>query len=153
MALVLNASAETQVFRVHGNTFSMKAGQIKSFQDNIADFIGKERKELGLVILPAELEDLDYRQSPEGISLLEKHRKEGVDNRVKCLRQVIYNNQVSLKRDLEMANIKADPKVFASDGEIAAYEEMAKYQRQLEDAEQAKLDRIKELERKIKPLG
>lgn len=151
MALVMNASAETANFKVYGNHFSMKPGQIKTFQDHVARFIAitDTTRNLGLVTLPDDLEDLDYRQSEDGKRTLDEKRKEGIDNRVSCLRQIIYNNQVSLRQDLERANIKADPRVYASLGEVKAYEELAGYQIHKEDEDKKKVDRIKALEAKI----
>jgi hypothetical protein len=65
-------------------------------------------------------------------------------------REIIYNNQVSLRRDLEVANIKADPAVFASKGEIESMRLVAKYQKRTEDAEQAKIDEVKKLMGQVK---
>jgi hypothetical protein len=152
MALVMNASNEIATFRVFGNHFTLKPGQIKSFQENIARFISinETTKNLGLVTLPDELEDLDMRQSPEGKAILEDKKKDGVNNRIAFLRQLVYNNQVSLRQDLEKANIKADPRVFASSGEMGAYEELVKYQAKKEDEDQKKVARIKALEDQLK---
>lgn len=152
MSLVMNASAEVQEFKVFGNHFTLKPGQIKNFQENIAHFIAIERRGWGLVVLPEEFEDLDFRQSLEGQKLLEEKRAEGVAARIGRLKEIIYNNQVSLRRDLEMANIKADPKIYASDGEVSAYRELVKYQQKQEDAEQRKVDELKNLEKQVKGM-
>ena len=152
MALIMNASADAVDFKVFGSHFTMKAGQIKTFQDHIARFIAtnESTRNKGLVVLPDELEDLDVRQSSEGRALIEAKKKDGVNNRIAHLRQVIYNNQVSLRQDLEKSNLKADPRSFASEGEIAAYEELVKYQSSKEDEDQKRIDRIKALESKLK---
>lgn len=149
MALIMNASCEVQTFRVFGNTFTMKPGQIKQFQENMAHFIAVDRRDLGMVALPEELEDIDYRASEEGKKIIEEKRKEGVENRVRKLRELIFNEQVSLKQDLDQANVKADPRIFASKGMIGHYEELAKYQISKDDDEQRKVEHIKELESKI----
>lgn len=152
MALVMNASTETVEFKVYGNHFTLKPGQIKTFQDHMARFvaINDTTKGLGLITLPDELEDLDYRSSPEGKTILDTKREEGINNRITCLRAVIYNNQVSLRQDLERSNIKADPRAFATAHEVKAYEELVKYQAKQDDEEQSKVARIKELEAKLK---
>lgn len=149
MALIMNASCETQTFRVFGNTFTMKPDQIKNFQDNIAHFIVVDRKDLGLVALPEELDDIMFRDSQDGRDLLAQKKKEGVENRVRKLRELIYNEQVSLKQDLERGNIKVDPRIFASEGMVDKYKELAKYQATKEDEEQRRIDVIKDLEKKI----
>lgn len=149
MPLVLNASCEIQHFKVFGNHFTLKPGQIKNFTDEIAKFCGYQRRDQGLIELPAEFEEQDYMNSPHGQERLLKLKAEGVKNRVLALRAVVYNNQVSLRQDLEKANIKIDPRILASDGEVSAMEELAKYQDQGDDAAQKKLERIKELEKKI----
>lgn len=149
MALILNASCETQHFKVFGNHFSLKPGQIKNFTDEIAKFIGYQRRDQGLVELPAEYEEHEYMNSDAGKQRLLTFKAEGIKNRVLALRAVVYNNQVSLRQDLEKANMKIDPRVLASDGEVSAMEELAKYQDQGDDAAKNRLERIKELEKKI----
>lgn len=152
MALVMNASADTVEFRAYGSHFSMKSGQIKTFQDHIARFIvtNESTRSLGLVGLPEELEDIDFRQSAAGLAAVEEKKKEGVNNRIAHLRQVIYNNQVSLRQDLEKSNLKADPRAFASEGEVKAFEELVKYQAKKEDEDQKRIDKIKALESRLK---
>lgn len=149
MGFILNASIEEVNTKVFGNHFSLKPGQVKQFSDEIAHFMVKERGYLGLVDMPPEWEDLDYRESEPGKSVLITKKEEGINKRVDHLRRVIYNNEVSLRRDLEQANIKADPKVFASTGEVAAYREVVKYQKANNDATQAQVDELKGLEKQI----
>lgn len=150
MAFIMNASAEEQTVKVRGNYFHFKPGQIKQFDDSFAHFMVTERAYLGLVDLPRQFEDLEFKGTEEGKKILAEKAKQGIDARVKHLRSVIYNNEVSLRQDLEKKNIKVDPKVYASDGEIAAYEELIKYQSKDSDAAQKRVDRIKELEAKLK---
>lgn len=146
----MNALPEEQVVTIHGAVFTFKPLQIKNMTESKAHFLCTDRREEGFVGLPDSIDDPDFKSSPEGKALIEAKRKEGVENHVAKLRQVIYNMQVSLRQDLEKANIKADPRVFASEGEIAAMERLAKYQVKKEDSEQKKIDRIKELEKAIK---
>jgi hypothetical protein len=150
MGLVFNASAEDQHIVVFGNHFTMKAKQIKNFEDRISNFIMTERREFGLVTLPEEFMEPEFKNSPEGKAILEEKEREGIEARTKHLRAVIYNNEVSLKQDLERANIKVDPKVYASSGEVAAYRELAKYRKAQEDLDQAKVEELKKLEAEIK---
>lgn len=145
MALVYNATEELQSFKAAGNWFTFKPKQMKQMDDAIAHFIATERQEFGMVLLPEELSDPEYKASPEGKELLEQKTEQGINSFVSALRQVIYNNQVSLRQDLQQANIQADPASFASDGELKAMELVAKYQRAKNDDEQKKIDKVKEL--------
>jgi hypothetical protein len=149
MGLVMNASCETQVFKVFGNVFTLKPGQIKMFQDNISQEIAISRRSFGLVQLPEEFTDPEFARSEEGKKLLLAKKAEGIQNRVQYLKTIVYNLQVSLKNDLDKANLKVDPRALASEGEIAAMEELAKYQDNEEDEKHKKLERVKELEKKL----
>lgn len=149
MALIHNASAEKQHVVVYGQHFDFAPGQTKNLQEHFAHMMATDKAYMGLVSLPAEFEDPMYASTEEGKKVLEERRATGINNRISHLRQVIYNNEVSLRRDLEMKNMKVDPKLMASDGEIAAYEELVKYQKKQEDEAAAKAARIAELQKKV----
>lgn len=152
MPLIMNATHEAQTIVAFGNHFKLAAGQIKMFNENISHFIATERRHQGVVALPEQFEDVEFRSSAEGQRLLAEYRQQGILARINHLKSIIYNNQVSLRQDLEKANIKADPRVFASEGEIAAMEELVSYQTRQEDETAKKVDRIKELEKQIGKL-
>ncbi len=149
MAFVMNASCETQETKVFGNYFTLTPGQIKNFQDHIAFELTTSRAHQGFVTLPDEFEDPSFKNSDAGKQIIAQKKAEGVNARCRYLKEIVYNNQVSLRQDLEKANIKADPRVFASAGEIAAMEDLARYQDKSEDEAKAKVERIKDLEKKI----
>ncbi len=149
MALILNASEKAQHVTVFGNHFVLKAGQVKNFQDNIAGFLSVDRADMGFVALPEEFMDPSYGATPEGKEIFEKARAQGVAARIRHLKQIVYNLQVSLRQDLDKNNIKADARTFASDGEIDAMEELLSYQKAEEDETKKKVDRIKEIESKL----
>jgi hypothetical protein len=150
MPLIMNATDETVQVKALGNWFSFNPGQIKVFEDKIAHFIATERKEKGLVDLPDEFMDPAYAQTPEGAKLLADKKKDGVEAYCNHLRWLIRNNEVSLRRDLERANMKIAPELEASEGEMKAYELLAKYQSKKQDETQKKLDRVSELKKAIK---
>jgi len=150
MAIVFNATNETQSVKAHGNWFTFKPKQTKQMDDGVAHFLITMRGENGLVGLPAEFEDPTYKATPEGKAAYEEAEKTGIDAYIKHLRSMIHNNQVSLRRDLEKANMKYGPELEASQGELEAMRLVAKYQKNMEDAEQKKADEIKELMRKLK---
>jgi hypothetical protein len=153
MALVMNVSEKDQHVTVFGNHFVLKKGSMKMFQDNIAHFLITDRKDMGFVGLPDEFLDPAYKETAEGKALVEMRRKEGVANRINKLNEIAYNLLVSLKQDLDRANIKADPRTFASEGEIAALEELAMYKQMQDDEASKRTDRIKQLEATIGKVG
>lgn len=147
MALIMNVTKEDQTFKALGNWFTIKAGKTKRFEKQFADFIAQERKEYGLVALPEEFDDMDtdYKNSEEGKAKLEALIKSGIESYLAYHRGIIYNNQVSLKMDLEKANLKVDPAVLASSGEIESMKIVAKYQKAQSDEDQKRIDEVKEL--------
>lgn len=149
MALIMNATNENVHILVHGNHFEFKPKQIKMFQEHVSRFIETERQDKGLVSLPAEFEEPEFKASEEGKKILAEKEEQGINNFCKALRQVIYNNQVSLRRDLEMANIKASPETYASDGEMKAMELLVKYQRRDEDLAQVRKNKMDELKKQL----
>ena len=151
MALIFNATNEVQKTKALGNWFEFKPKQIKQMTDDIAHFLAVERGDLGLVGLPEEMEDPEYRSSPEGKAALAEKEQQGIDKYIQALRAVIYNNQVSLRQDLDKANQKVDPAALASAGELQAMRIVAAYQSKKDDAEQKKVDEIKDLIKKVGP--
>jgi hypothetical protein len=148
MPLIFNTTNEVQKTKALGNWFEFKPKQIKSMSDNIGNFLATERAELGLVALPEELEDAEFRASAEGKAILEAKEQQGIDTYVKALRATIYNNQVSLRQDLEKSNLKIDPAALASEGELVAMRIVASYQAKKDDADQKRIDEVKELIKK-----
>lgn len=149
MALLYNTTLEEQHVKALGNHFTFKPGQIKMFQDNVAHWIATMRREQGIVSLPAEFEDPEYKESEEGKKALATAKAEGIKNYLEFHRKIVYNNQKSLKQDLEMANLKVDPATLATDGELESMRLVAKYQALKSDDEQKKVDEVKELMQQI----
>lgn len=157
MAYIYNPTKEEQTVKVFGNYFSFKPGQIKNLNPDISHFIQTERRESGLVQLPedeaGELWTFKGREvipTEAGKVVLAEEGKKGVDAYIAFHRSIIANNQVALRRDLEQANIKVDPAVYASPGELRSMKLVAKYQQQEADAEQARIDEVRELMKKAK---
>lgn len=150
---IANATKENISVKVAGNWFNWGPEKSRVIQnDGIAKFIQMELTDSGLYIVPTLVGE-DEEVTPEELA----ERKEAAREQIEVAKQtaleryiakhraVIYNNQVSLRRDLEMKNIKADPAAFASEGEINSMRLVAKYQKGSEDAEQAKIDEVKKL--------
>ena len=153
MALVYNASVADQRVKVFGNYFEIPAGKIKNFTDNVAHFLVTDRKDRGLVSLPAEFEELEFKDSEQGRQILAEKKAEGVANRIEYLKRLIYNETVSLEQDLSKANIKVDPRVFMSNQMMGVLQELTRYQDASADEQEEKVRQIKELEKKLKDLS
>lgn len=147
--LIYNATKEVQSVKALGNWFTFKPKQIKMLQDDLGQFLAEERADHGLVAIPEKFEDAAYLASEEGKKELGEYEQRGIDAYVRSLRQVIYNNQVSLRQDLEMANLKVDPSSMATDGELRAMQLVAKYQKDEEDKDQKRADEVRELMKKV----
>lgn len=147
--LIYNATDQEQHVVAFGNHFNLKAQQIKSFNDDIGDFLAKMRRDFGLVSLPEEFEDMEYRNSDEGKAKLAEYRRQGINNRVRYLETIKYNLLVSMKKDLDMAELKIDPKVYASAGEEAALQELLNLQYKKQDEQAEKIKRLTEIEKKL----
>lgn len=154
MPVIMNCLDRDNDVVVGGATFKFKPNQIRViYQPDIANTIVRLKGEFGFVGLDDTMEDPEYRASEAGKKEILARRADGVNQYCQRLRTLIYNAQVSLRMDLERSNIKADPKVFASDGDIHNLEELLKYQTQKSDEDQKKIDRIKELEKKLAEKG
>lgn len=154
MPAIMNCLEEENAVMVGGNTFTFKPNEIKwIYQDAIAHFIVSKRYEQGFVEMPAEFEDKFYWSTPEAVKIIAEKRKDGVANYCRKLRELVYNAEVSLRQDLEKANIKADPKSFASDQDLKNRELLLKYQQKKEDSDQNRIKRLKEIDEKLAALG
>lgn len=142
---LLNATKEVQTVRVHGNYITFPPEKVKLVDEDKGRFICMKRQEQGIVDLPQEYEDPEWRETPEGKAAIEAKKQFGLDNYINGLRKLIYNNQVSLRMDLEKANIKADPAAFASEGELNAMRLVAKYQKSKEDDAQKRVEEVRKL--------
>ena len=151
--IIANATKENISVKVAGNWFNWGPEKQRVIQnDGIAKFIQMELTDSGLYVIPTLVGE-EEEVTPEELEARKEAAKEQIelakqnalDRYIAKHRQVIYNNQVSLRRDLEMASIKADPAAFASEGEINSMRLVAKYQKNAEDAEQAKIDEVKKL--------
>ena len=158
MPTVVNVTEEPISVKVTGNWFSWKPHQERVIHNkSIANFIEMDCKDSGLAVLPELVAD-DEEITPEGLELrkldmaetIATVKEQALERYVNKHRQVIYNNQVSLRRDLEQANIKADPASFASKGELDSMRLVAKYQKRSEDNEATKIAEVKKLMEQVK---
>lgn len=153
MKFVMNCLDEEQTIVVGGKHFHFKANQIKQFyQDTFANIILREKAEYGFVEIPlvgAGTEDDNSGVASTDKVLIDAKRKEGIENYCNRLRNLVYNAQVSLQKDLDIKGIKISYQAIASDGDLKNMEKLAKYQSKREDANQVRVDRIKQLEKQL----
>lgn len=149
MALVYNASAKDQSVKVFGKWQSIKSGQVKQFNDDVSHFLITERKGLGLVGLPSDFEDVEFRSSEKGKEILTKKKIEGVTNRIARLEMLRKNETTSLQQDLDQAGIKVNSRAYASDTLLEALEELAGYKHSAAQDEEERIKKIEELEKKL----
>lgn len=153
MAITINATQETVTLKLRGNFFTWKPAQKKVIRDEeLAHFIKTERSDSGIAVigdLVGENEDVTPEELEERKAAnADSERAEcdaALERYVQKHRAVVANNQISLRRDLEQKNIKADPAVFASTGELESMKLVAKYQKRSEDAEASKIAEVKKL--------
>lgn len=159
-SVVWNPLEEPVTTKMRGAWFTFKADQKKVMDDTMCQFIEQKRRETGLVVLPGEFLDKDmeiydgaYGASPEGQEKLKQARQLAINNIVEFHRGIIYNLQVSLKRDLSKSGDgSVDPLHFASEGELESMRIVAKHQKAQKDEIQKKVNEARELLKKVGPL-
>lgn len=149
MAVVLNARNEEVHIQAHGNWFKFAPKQIKIMQPNLAMFLCTVKAEDGFVALPDAFEEPEYRETPEGKAAFKDAEKRGINRFLQKMQEVVQNNTISMDRDLKMSNIATDPREFMSDGEMKALETLAQYKDRGEDDLAKRVDRARELEKKL----
>jgi hypothetical protein len=146
MPIVYNTTEEAQTFKVYGKWFTFSPGQKKAMSEDIASFIGQERRDQGMMILPQEFEDSpEYATTEEGKAELERLKSQGVGHYIDFHRAIIRNNQISLRRDLGKGGTQIDPGTEVSPGELNSMRLVAKYQIKRNDEKQNNVDEVKKL--------
>ena len=164
MSRIWNPTEETVETKMFGSYFTFKPGQMKTMQEHFAKFIEMNRKETGLVTLPDEFDTMNeetyiegYDKTPEGKEILAKKKKQGIENLLAHYSQIVYNNQVSLRRDLAHKDPHTDAvklsAINASSGELEAMRLVAKYQKLKLDDQGAKVSEVEKLMKEIGPIG
>lgn len=146
MALVLNADLEQVKVQAFGNWFTFAPGQIKHMEDKLAHFL-VEKRDMGFAFLPENYyDDVESEASKTAKAEAEKIGRAKVINHLKT---IIYNLEVSLQKDLDIAGMKVSAKTLASQGEINAYKKLAKYSETHKSQAQDKEAEINELKKVI----
>jgi len=146
MALVLSTDIESVKVQAFGNWFEFKPGQVKNMQSDIAHFLTTDKKEYGFVSLPDSLEDEErtsnvYKKAVAEANII------GRRNIVEKLSRMRHNIEVSMQRDLDMANIKADPLTMVDNKEAAKamYRKLAQFKDIEAKSVEADVDELKKL--------
>lgn len=164
MPKVFNPTQETVETRLFGSYFSFKPGQMKNMQRNFCDFIQSDRKDTGLVVLPAQFDPMDeenyvegFEKTPEGKKIIAEKTEEGIRNLIDHHLWVIRNNQISLKKDLARHDPSNDPaklaSIEASKGEIESMRLVAKYKKLRLNSEEKRFSEVDKLLEEVGPLG
>jgi len=146
---ILNALDKEVTFKALGNHFTLKPKQIKRFNKDMGDFIAKEKGQYGLVALDERFDDPEFKLSEEGQAILAEREREGILKRVAHLKMIADNLLISVRQDLNMSELKIDALSIASDGELAAMQELSQLQRQDNDKEKLRLEKARALEREL----
>lgn len=148
--LLYNTTSKNVHLRAHGNWFEFKVDQIKQVNESLGHFIATDKKDFGIVAIPEEFADMTYRASEEGKAKLAEYKANGIANRVAFLNRQKYNLEVSLKKDLDMKNLKLNPHIFATDKDIENMEELLDYKKSREDDETNRLNKVQAINKKLK---
>lgn len=124
MPYVLNGLDKDVHIQVFGKHFDFKPGQIKAFDNpQMVNKICASLGEEGLVEWPEDAMEWD-RKGDEWAQLMASKKLEAKMNRFKKLEFIRYNEEVSLKKDLQGKNIQANPFVYSNRNLVMAYKEM-----------------------------
>lgn len=147
MPIVYNPLPHKVRAQALGNWFEFPAGSTKSMNENIANFLCRDKAYLGFVSL-SDIQ-VDAPTSEEAKAEKEAAKKLGISNAINHNKKIVHNLEVSLQRDLDMANIKTSAKVFASDGELEAYKRLIEYSAVMEDEGQKRAEEIEKLKKDL----
>lgn len=161
---VYNPTEEEITTTINGSFFTWKPSQVKQMRAHQAEFVGTNRKELGLVVIedprfvPAEQDRYipGFEKSPEGKAFLEPYREKGINNLIEHLSYIVRNNQVSLRQDLADKYPTGDSSTMAaaqaSKGELEAMRLVKKYKQKTRDNAAKQIDEVKKLMDEIGPV-
>jgi len=153
MPFIMNASSQEQQVRVHGAWFTFKAKQVKEMHEEKVAHLSTNCSHLGFVSLPETYADLEFRNSPEGVATLKSAEDAGVKNRIQHLESLKKNELVALQRDIDRSGSKYDARLEVNEEVLKQLEELANYKIKNEDVAQQRVDRIRELEKKLESLS
>lgn len=134
--------------RIHGSWFVFKPKQIKQMNEDKVDYISTSCAWLGLVPLPNEFEDYEYKDSPEGKDILEKATKNGRESRYSYCHKIFNNQAISLKKELEGTGI--DYRSSLTPELESLFEELAAFRKTDVKTNEKNVKKMDELEKLMK---
>lgn len=150
MPYLMNCLSHPITVQARGSWFSFTPEQIKMIHDPVlAHILVTKKASEGIVEVPEALMESRLEKPEEFKAEIEELRKKGVAVRIQKLEGVISNLEISLRRDLEMKNIKADPLNFASKGEESAYAELSELKSNHRNKLETPADRIRKIKEQM----
>jgi len=156
----MNCLEEPQQVCVGGNYFAFKPGQVREIHNqDIANHIARSCAWMGFVALGDTAIDpetgdpitgLDWTKTEAGKAEVEAKRQQGIENACNYWREQAANIH-AVRQDMARKNIQGDVYAFLGpkSGELKAMEKLAYYQKKGQDAQEAEIKRIKQLEREL----
>lgn len=124
MPYILNALDKKVSVKVFGKYFEFNPRQIKPIvSDGIALKLETSHGSEGLVAFPEEAMEWD-RNGADWKQLHDEKIMEGKAKRLKKLEEVRYNEEVSLKKDLDIKGLKTSPFTFGNAALVAIFQEL-----------------------------
>lgn len=149
MPHIMNALDKPVTVKVFGNYITFSPRQIKYIaNENMALKMNMDHGGEGLVSFPDEAMEFD-KNGPEFKKVVSEKIREGKQKRVKLLKQIVHNLEVSLQRDLDIAGIKTSAATFASEGELAALKELAQFKSVEQDEEAFRAEEWEKLRKQV----
>ncbi len=149
MPYVMNALDDSVSVQVHGNWFSFNPGQIKLIHNEKAAYkMTSDLGHRGLVDIPETVMEMD-KASPEYKAKLSEYKRAGIIARMQECQKIWDNLEVSLRKDLQVANIQGDVYAYATEGELNALKEIKKYKDFAKASEVDRADTIRKLKEEI----
>lgn len=146
--VIINALDKPVTTKVFGNYLTFAPKKPKLVREHTARWINEYRRGEGLVMADSRLADPEFRASAEGKAIIKEAIEKGIKNRVQKLRE-LQQNIDSMQRDLDSKNFKVNAKSWASDGEVAAIEELVALQAKKKDEAAERAKKIEELEKSL----
>lgn len=125
MPYVMNALDRPVNVQVFGSWFEFKPKQIKMiYQPHVAEKMTMDLGDEGLVDFPESLMEPENVNGDEFKKVKAEKAIEGRAKRLRKLEQIRYNEETSLRKDLQIKNLNVDPVAFTNPGLIAALKEL-----------------------------
>lgn len=127
MPYIMNSLSTPVSVQVWGEWFSFKPEQIKYIHNPaLAEKMHISYGESGLVGFPEDVFELgqENKTDPKYLAVIQEKKMEGRTKRIAKLEWLKFNEEISLRRDLEQKNIQSSPFTFASPALVGHLKEL-----------------------------